>query len=74
MIKTEYHISKMDCPSEENMIRMKLEGLQTIKKLDFDIENRNLTVTIQGDKEIFPLESLHLVQNYAIKSYNEKDL
>ncbi len=34
----------MDCPSEENMIRMKLDGLSEIKKLDFDIGNRNLTV------------------------------
>lgn len=44
MIKSEYHISKMDCPSEENMIRIKLDGISEIKKLDFDIENRNLTV------------------------------
>lgn len=34
----------MDCPSEENMIRMKLDGISEIKKLDFDIERRNLTV------------------------------
>jgi Co/Zn/Cd efflux system component len=61
MIKSKYHISKMDCPSEENMIRMKLEGLQTIKKLDFDIENRNLTVYhSEEDKEILSrLESLN---------------
>jgi len=44
MLKSEYHISKMDCPSEENMIRMKLDGLEVIKKLEFDIENRKLTV------------------------------
>ncbi|WP_449421032.1 cation transporter [Saccharicrinis carchari] len=34
----------MDCPSEENMSRMKLDGILEIKKLEFDIENRNLTV------------------------------
>jgi Co/Zn/Cd efflux system component len=34
----------MDCPSEENLIRMKLDGLQTIRKLDFDIDNRKLTI------------------------------
>ena len=34
----------MDCPSEENLIRMKLEDFHVIKKLDFDIENRKLTV------------------------------
>ena len=61
MIKSKYDIPKMDCPSEENMIRMKLDGLQVIKKLDFDIENRNLTVYhSEEDKEIFfRLESLN---------------
>lgn len=44
MLKTEFHIRKMDCPSEENMVRMKLEGLPVIKKLEFDIQNRNLLV------------------------------
>ncbi len=41
---TTFIISKMDCPSEENMIRMKLEGIPEIKKLEFDIENRKLVV------------------------------
>ncbi|MCU4157693.1 cation transporter [Carboxylicivirga sp. A043] len=61
MYKSEYHIAKMDCPSEENMIRMKLDGLSVIKKLDFDIENRNLTVFhTDEDKEILKrLESLN---------------
>ena len=34
----------MDCPSEENLIRMKLDGISSIKNLDFDIPNRKLTV------------------------------
>ena len=34
----------MDCPSEEQMIRMKLADLTNIKSLDFDIANRQLTV------------------------------
>ena len=34
----------MDCPSEENLIRMKLDGLSGIENLDFDIPNRKLTV------------------------------
>jgi Co/Zn/Cd efflux system component len=38
----------MDCPSEENLIRMKLDGLSAIKKLDFDIENRTLSVFHAG--------------------------
>jgi len=38
----------MDCPSEENMIRLKLQGLHFMK-LDFDIPNRNLYVYHEGD-------------------------
>lgn len=34
----------MDCPSEENLIRMKLEGHSSIQKLDFKIDKRELTV------------------------------
>jgi len=44
MQKSLFHIPKMDCPSEEALIRMKLEGLSMIKSLVFDIENRKLTV------------------------------
>lgn len=44
MEKTTFIIRKMDCPSEEAMIRMKLEGVQNIVKLEFDIPNRKLFV------------------------------
>ncbi|MFN8417046.1 MAG: cation transporter [Cytophagaceae bacterium] len=44
MQKTTFKISKMDCPSEEQMIRMKLADLTNINSLDFDIANRQLTV------------------------------
>lgn len=52
MKKSTIHISKMDCPSEENMIRMKLDG-QEFLKLDFDIPNRNLYV--YHESEINPI-------------------
>lgn len=48
MEKTMIEITKMDCPSEERMIRMKLEGLSTIRKLEFDIPQRKLTVLHDG--------------------------
>ena len=48
MQKTIFKISKMDCPSEENLIRMKLSDFSTIKKLDFDIANRKLTIFHTG--------------------------
>jgi Co/Zn/Cd efflux system component len=41
----------MDCPSEESLIRMKLEGLSAIKSLVFDIENRKLTVFHSEENE-----------------------
>ena len=43
----------MDCPSEEQMIRMKLETFEQIKYLDFDIPNRKLEVYhVNGIKAI----------------------
>lgn len=42
MKKSTFHISKMDCPSEEQMIRMKLEPYHDVKQLSFDIPNRKL--------------------------------
>jgi len=41
----------MDCPSEENLIRMKLEGISNIKYLNFDIPNRKLYVYHFGTTE-----------------------
>ena len=49
MNKTTYTITKMECPSEEQLIRMKLEPLQQIKQLDFDIPARKLDVYHEGD-------------------------
>lgn len=51
MEKTEFDITKMDCPSEENLIRMKLDGITGIKSLDFDIPNRKLTVFHNGQTD-----------------------
>lgn len=51
MEKTIFEITKMDCPSEENLIRMQLDGISSIKNLDFDIPNRQLTVFHLGDIE-----------------------
>lgn len=52
MHKTVFHISKMDCPSEENLIRLKLNGIKDISRLDFDIENRKLTVYHKNNLEL----------------------
>lgn len=46
--KTTFRISKMDCPSEEQMIRMKLTDIAGINALNFDIPGRQLTVFHTG--------------------------
>lgn len=49
MQKSIYSIQEMDCPSEENLIRMKLDEIQDIKNLGFDLKNRNLALIHTGD-------------------------
>ncbi|BAO76401.1 cation transporter [Winogradskyella sp. PG-2] len=49
MQKSIFEITKMDCPSEENLIRMKLDGISSIANLEFDIPNRILTVFHNGE-------------------------
>lgn len=54
--KTTFKVSQMDCPSEEQMIRMKLESNPQIKYLDFDIPNRKLDVYHQGNAQEINVE------------------
>lgn len=49
MKKTSYKITKMDCPSEENLIRTKLGGFDSVKNLDFDLEARMLSIYHTGE-------------------------
>ncbi|UNZ00268.1 cation transporter [Zhouia spongiae] len=51
MYKSIFVITKMDCPSEENLIRMKLDSIPSIENLDFDIPNRRLTVYHNGETD-----------------------
>ncbi len=48
---TTFDIPKMDCPSEERMIRLALEPLDAVEALRFDLEARRLTVTHEGSPE-----------------------
>lgn len=51
----------MDCPSEEQVIRMRLDGLENIRSLEFDIPNRLLHVFhTDSNEQIFRrLEALN---------------
>ena len=57
-----YKIEEMDCPSEENLIRMKLQSVDGIRKLDFDLSKRTLGVYCEdaADAVTPALESLDL--------------
>lgn len=60
MNKTIFQITKMDCPSEENLIRMKLDGISDIVNLDFDISNRKLSVFHTGNSDEIETSILEL--------------
>ena len=49
MQKSIFRISQMDCPSEENLIRLKLAEITSVKHMDFDIANRSLTIYHEQD-------------------------
>lgn len=73
MNKTIFNITKMDCPSEEQLIRMKLQNFDSIELLEFDIPNRKLSVYHNGNPEpVFSaLETLNL--NTTLISTEEAD-
>ncbi len=51
MKKTVFKIAGMDCPAEENLVRMQLSGMGSIQTLDFDIPGRQMTVHHTGSPE-----------------------
>ncbi|MDF1698097.1 MAG: cation transporter [Saprospiraceae bacterium] len=60
MNETVFEITQMDCPSEENLIRIKLEAVASIAHLDFDIPNRKLTVFHTNEIELIEQSILDL--------------
>lgn len=51
MEKTTFDVPKMDCASEESLVRIKLDGIPEVRNLDFDIPSRRLTVFHVGGLE-----------------------
>jgi len=49
--QTVFDIPQMDCPSEEKIIRMALEGNEAITALSFDLKSRRLTVAHNGESD-----------------------
>ncbi len=62
MMESKYRIEKMDCPSEEQMIRMKLANTDNIVNMNFDIGNRELSIIHSENNELITnlLEELNL--------------
>lgn len=49
--RSEYRVPKMDCPSEERVIRMALGAEEGVHRLDFDLAERTLVVWHDGPPE-----------------------
>ena len=64
----------MDCPSEENLIRVKLDGLTEVKRLDFDLAGRRLTVFHDGRLEAIESSIIDLNLGGRRLSTEESDL
>ncbi len=60
--RTVFKINKMDCPCEENLIRMKLQDNDSVAGLDFDLAGRTLEVIHEGapDAIAAQIDSLNL--------------
>ncbi len=48
-VRTVFSIPKMDCPSEEQLIRLALSSESSIKEMKFDLNERTLTVLHSND-------------------------
>lgn len=68
MKKSTFKITQMDCPSEENLIRLKLADITCVKHMDFDIANRSLDVFHEDNIQQIEsaLESLNLGSSLAL--------
>jgi Co/Zn/Cd efflux system component len=59
--KTTFAIQQMDCPSEEQLVRLKLQEISNISSLQFDLPNRKLDVFHTGDYQLI-VEALNSLQ------------
>lgn len=75
---SKFHLKKMDCPSEERIVRLALEGQPIIKKLSFDLSARTVEVIHEGPElpvtralETLNLGASHLSSSQAADSEAE---
>lgn len=67
MKKTIFRVEKMDCPSEERLIRMKLAELVTVRRVNVDLANRRVDVFHDGDSQdvTAAIDSLRLEATFS---------
>ena len=51
MKQSTFIVAKMDCPTEEQLIRNRLKNIEEIEQLDFDLMARELTITHRLDDD-----------------------
>jgi Co/Zn/Cd efflux system component len=61
MQKTTFAVQQMDCASEEQLVRLKLQEVSNISSLEFDLPNRRLDVFHTGDYQLI-FEALNSLQ------------
>lgn len=57
-----FNVPKMDCAAEEQLVRMKLSDVPSVKHLEFNIPSRTLVITQSGDSATIEnlMQELHL--------------
>lgn len=76
MYITVFKIEQMDCPSEENLIRMKLQNIEGIVKQEYDLKGRTLTLYHTGDYQEIgkQLTTLNLGSRFVESSETTEDI
>ena len=57
-VKTQIRIAQMDCPTEEALIRKKLESIPKVSSLDFNLMQRMLTVIHPSNAQTEVIEAI----------------
>jgi Co/Zn/Cd efflux system component len=74
LVKTIFEIPKMDCLSEERIIKMKLDEVEGIKNLDFNIPQRQLSIIHDGSPDLILKALIPLKFGVTIMSSANADL
>lgn len=72
-MKSNFKILKMDCPSEEQLIRMRLRDFPGIRELSFDLPARRLSVSHASDPEKLKAEIDRLNLDATLESNETED-